>query len=82
MTSEMIVDIKNVFSCINICQVPREMLKTQGNISFGTWQMLIHVIYIIVLYSLKCMKNMALCIVIISTSTGGWTFSLIFVFQG
>ena len=34
--------IKHVFSCINIRQVPWEVLKTEANTSQGTWRMLMH----------------------------------------
>ena len=46
----LIIGIKHCFSCINVCQVPREMLKTEAegreasvfNISLGTWQTLMY----------------------------------------
>ena len=33
------IGIKHVFSCINICQLPWEVLKTEAE---GTWRMLMH----------------------------------------
>ena len=33
------IGIKHAFPCINVCQVPREMLKTEA---VGTWQMLMY----------------------------------------
>ena len=48
----MIIGIKHGFPCINVCQVPRELLKTEAegrppsvfNNSRGTWQTL-HVMH-------------------------------------
>ena len=40
-----IIAIEHGFQCINIRQVPREVLKTAASIfntSFGTWRMLMH----------------------------------------
>ena len=41
------IGIKHGFSCINVCQVPREVLKPRPkaevfNISRGTWQTLMY----------------------------------------
>ena len=39
------IGIKHGFSCINICQDPREVLKTEAavfNTSLGTWRMFMH----------------------------------------
>ena len=42
-----IIGIKHCFSCINVCQVPREVLKTEAegqgfNTFRGTWQTLMY----------------------------------------
>ena len=39
------IGIKHGFPCVNVCQVPREMLKTEAEVfnnSRGTWQALMH----------------------------------------
>ena len=39
------IGIKHCFSCIYVCQVPREVLKTSAsvcNTSLGTWQTLMY----------------------------------------
>ena len=37
------IEFKHGFSCINVCQVPREMLETEGEArGLGTWQTLMY----------------------------------------
>ena len=54
--------IKHGFSCINICQVPREVLKTEAmvfNTSQRTWRMLMH--WKTMFDSYYCIKSENIC---------------------
>ena len=84
------IGIKHCFSCINVCQVPREVLKTRPkaevfNTSRGTWQTLMYWktmfdrcnCIILTKFSVTFAKNVALYFVNVWQSTPDGSFSSI-----